>query len=46
MRLGQLASGMILEAVREEYAVAREDVLAALAYAAQTVASEEIRPVD
>lgn len=44
--LGQLASGMTLEAVCDEYGLTREDVLAALAYAAQTVASEESRPVD
>ncbi len=37
---------MTLEAVCEQYALAREDVLAALAYAAQTVAAEESRPVD
>lgn len=44
--LGQLAGGMSVEAVCEEYALTREDVLAALAYAAQTVAAEENRPVD
>lgn len=44
--LGHLASGMSVEAVCEEYALTREDVLASLAYAAQMVASEESRPVD
>ena len=44
--LGQLAGGMAIEAVCKEYDLAREDVLAALAYAAQTVAAEEIRSVD
>ncbi|MBI2490653.1 MAG: DUF433 domain-containing protein [Candidatus Rokubacteria bacterium] len=44
--LGQLAGGMSVEAVCQEYALTREDVLAALAYAAQTVAAEENRPVD
>jgi uncharacterized protein (DUF433 family) len=32
--LGQLAAGMTVEAVAEEYGVTRDDVLAALAYAA------------
>jgi len=37
--LGKLAGGMTTETVAEEYGLTREDVLAALAYAAQTVAS-------
>jgi uncharacterized protein (DUF433 family) len=44
--LGQLAGGMTVEAVCDEYALTREDILAALAYAAQTVAAEESRTVD
>jgi uncharacterized protein (DUF433 family) len=41
--LGKLAGGMAIETVMEEYALTREDILAALAYAAERVASEEIR---
>ena len=43
--LGKLAGGMSVEAVGEEYGLNREDVLAALAYAARTVAAEEVRAV-
>lgn len=41
--LGQLAGGMSVEAVMEEYALSREDVLAALAYAARRIGEEEVR---
>jgi uncharacterized protein (DUF433 family) len=42
--LGKLAGGMPVEAVAEEYdGLTREDVLAALAYAARTIAAEEVR---
>lgn len=41
--VGKLAGGMAAEEVAEEYGLAREDVLAALAYAAQTLADEQIR---
>lgn len=41
--IAKLAGGMTAEAVATEYGLQREDVLAALAYAARTVASEEIR---
>lgn len=41
--IAKLAGGMTVEAVATEYGLQREDVLAALAYAARTVASEEIR---
>lgn len=44
--LGQLAAGMTVEAVAEEYGVTREDVLATLAYAARLVASEDVRAVE
>lgn len=40
--LGSLAGGMEIEEVAEEYGVKREDVLAAIEYAAKIVASEEI----
>lgn len=41
--LAQLAGGMTIEAVMEEYELAREDVLATLAYAAEHLAGEEVR---
>ena len=41
--LGKLAGGMTTATVAEEYGLTRADVLAALAYAAQTVAGEEVR---
>jgi uncharacterized protein (DUF433 family) len=41
--LGQLAAGMTVDAVAEEYALIREAVLAALRYAAERIASEEVR---
>jgi uncharacterized protein (DUF433 family) len=43
--VGKLAGGMIVEEVTEEYALTREDVLAALAYAARLIADEHIRAV-
>ena len=43
--LGKLASGMSYEEVMAEYEIPREDILAVLAYAAKTVAEEEIRAV-
>jgi len=43
--LGRLAGGMSTEDVCDEYQLSREDVLAALAYAAKAVATEEIRAV-
>ena len=43
--VGKLAGGMTIEEVMEEYDLTREDVLAALAYAARTVADEHIRAV-
>jgi len=41
--VGKLAGGMAVEAVAAEYELEREDVLAALAYAAQVIASERVR---
>jgi uncharacterized protein (DUF433 family) len=41
--LGQLAAGLTVERVAEEYGVTREAVLAVLRYAAELVASEEVR---
>ena len=43
--LGKLAGGMTYEEVMVEYEITREDILAALDYAARTLASEEIRAV-
>lgn len=43
--VGKLAGGMSIEETCEEYELAREDVLAALAYAARTVADEQVRAV-
>ena len=43
--LGKLASGMTTEDICKEYDLTREDVLAALSYAASVLASEQIRAV-
>lgn len=43
--VGQLAGGEIIETVMEEYGLTREDVLAALAYAASILAKEEVQPL-
>ena len=39
--LGKLAGGMAYEEVMAEYEISREDILAALDYAAKTLAREE-----
>ena len=44
--LGKLAGGMTYEEVMVAYEITREDILAALDYAAKTLASEEIRAVN
>ncbi len=44
--VGKLAGGMGIEEVMEEYALTREEVLAALSYAARVVAEEHIRIVE
>jgi uncharacterized protein (DUF433 family) len=41
--LGQLAAGLSVDEVADEYHVTRDDVLAALAYAARTLANEDVR---
>jgi uncharacterized protein (DUF433 family) len=41
--LGQLAAGLTPEDIADEYGVTRDDVLAALAYAAKTLGNEEVR---
>lgn len=43
--LGALAGGMTYDDVCKEYGIKREDVLAAIEYAAYIVAHEEIRPI-
>ncbi len=43
--VGQLAGGMTFEEVEKEYDLTREDILAALNYAAKTLANEEVRVV-
>ena len=43
--IGKLAGGMEFEEVAKEYELTRDEVLAALAYAAQSVASEQIRAI-
>jgi len=40
--LGSLAGGMSVEEVAEEYGITRDDVLAAIEYAAKLVSTEEI----
>ena len=41
--IGKLAGGMTYEEVMSEYQITREDILAALNYAAKSIAGEEIR---
>lgn len=43
--VGQMAAGLALEEVASEYGITREDVLAARGYAAQVLASEQVRAV-
>ena len=43
--VGKLAGGMSQEEVAEDFGITREDVMAALAYAAKAVADERIRAV-
>jgi len=43
--VGKLAGGMTTEEVAEEYRLVREDVLAALDYAARTLSQESVQPV-
>lgn len=44
--IGNLAAGMSMEEVMEEYGLVREDVLAALSYAAHVLSLEEVRVQD
>ena len=43
--VGKLAGGMTTDEVCEEYGLQREDVLAALSYAARQLSEEQIRAV-
>jgi len=43
--VGKLAGGMTVEQVMEEYELLREDVLAALSYAARAIGDEQVRAV-
>jgi len=43
--LGALAGGMTYDNVCKEYGIKREDILAAIEYAASIVMHEEIRPI-
>ena len=43
--VGKVAGGMAVDQVAEEYSLTREDVLAALGYAADAIAQEQVRAV-
>ena len=43
--VGQLAGGMTVEEVMDEYRLERDDVLACLAYAASVIDNEEVEPL-
>ena len=43
--IGKLATGLSIEQVMDEYGLERDDVLAALAYAADALAHENLRAV-
>lgn len=43
--LGSLVGGMTYEEVEKEYGVKREDIIAAIEYAAEFVMGEEMRPL-
>ena len=43
--LGVLAAGEPMERIMSEYRIQREDILAAIAYAASVVSGEDIREV-
>jgi uncharacterized protein (DUF433 family) len=43
--IGKLAGGMTYEEVMSEYDLAREDILAALHYAAKHLSNEEVRAI-
>jgi uncharacterized protein (DUF433 family) len=43
--IGQMAAGLTAAEVADEYGITRDDVLAALAYAANVLAAEQVRAV-
>ena len=43
--VGKLGGGMSMEEVMDEYMLTREDILAALSYAASVLESEQIRGI-
>jgi uncharacterized protein (DUF433 family) len=43
--LAKLAGGMTTDEIRNEYGLTTEDIQAVLAYAAKTIAGEEVRAV-
>lgn len=43
--IGKLAGGISVDAVADEYGITEDDVRAALSYAAQVLASQEIRGI-
>jgi len=43
--LGSLIGGMKYEEIEKEYGVKREDIIAAIEYAARFVIGEEVRPL-
>lgn len=43
--VGKLAGGMTVEQVMKEYELVREDILAALSYAARAISDEQVRAV-
>jgi len=43
--VGQMAAGLTADEVADEYGITRDDVLAALAYAARVLATEQVRAV-
>jgi uncharacterized protein (DUF433 family) len=45
MIVGKLGGGMTMDEVMEEYEITREDVLAALSYAARAISDEQVRAV-
>ena len=43
--LGSLAGGMAYEEICKEYGIKKEDILAAIEYAASIISKEEVKPL-
>ncbi len=43
--LGALAGGMTYEEIQKEYDITKEDILAAIKYAAEMISEEEVYPL-